>query len=362
MEILTSCIIYLICFSCPSIIVLFSKKLDKHVKTLLILTSLIPAAFLTTYRYDIATDYHTYNSIFNYVKDFSTSEILFSHYPREIGFKMIIKMFRGFSNHYIFGVFGLLTFLPVVYLLKIEIKQSCISLSIALFLYMFYFYPISLNTLRQCLACSFVFVGTNFLFKNKKGLFYIFLILAVGFHYTAVIASIIPVLWNTKQNKTICLRKYLFIIAIIILVLLTWQLILTSLGIKSYLMYATRQSAGSNNTFLIKIGFIFLCFLFRKQLIKYDYRNALYLNLNYLSVLIYSFGYLYPYIIRSAWYFDYSSIWLVSSLPFVVSKNNLIRIICLLIIISFCLFWFFGVECGLAKGNITTYLPVKFVF
>lgn len=362
MDILTSCLIYFICFSFPSFVTLLSKNFSKSIRIFILLIGITPVVIFTFIRYGVATDYFNYDKIFTYVKDYRFSEVInFNNYPREIGFKLIIKMFDGVSNSIIFGIFGLLTIIPVITILKEKYNKSIIALSLSIIYYLFMFYSISLNALRQCLACSFVLLGIVYLFKQKKWCFYIFLIVAVLFHYTASIAIIIPLFWDVKNNKNINLKRLSVLLGIMFLGLIFWQIIVKSIGLDTYLRYIDLKSSGNNYSFYIKLLFTSVCLLYRKKLVNYDYRNSLYINLSIITLFISAFGFVCPFIIRCSWYFEYTNIFIITSFPYVISKNNLIRLACFISIVIFCMTWFFGVECGLLSGNLSGFLPVRFL-
>src|SRR5690606_27952128 len=108
----------------------------------------------------------------------------------------LIIYFNGDFSVLIF-ISTLLVLIPVF----VVAKRFSVSPLMTVFLYYtLYFYFFSLNITRQMIAVSLVLLACMFLIENRKRVFVIFIILASGFHLTAL-SALLLLLLNRIPDK-----------------------------------------------------------------------------------------------------------------------------------------------------------------
>jgi hypothetical protein len=154
--------------------------------SILILTFLF---ILTAFRHeDIGTDTTAYLEIYEWFKvnDFNGRyEPLFAEITR------LLTKYTDNSRVFLI-IFALLAYLPIYFFLKIESKNALYA-SLLFFIIFFIDY---VTMLRQSVALSIVMIGLIFLQKNKVKAFYLCILLAAGFHLSALIGFLFPLLKN----------------------------------------------------------------------------------------------------------------------------------------------------------------------
>lgn len=157
---------------------LIVSKLKKS-KILLLLSFAILFILLAYRSVTVGTDTINYNIQFNVIKSFGFLNIepLWLYLN-----KFAIALGGNFQLVLVFA--SLLTLLPVFYV--VNKKSPLPFLSIFLYLSLYYYF-FSFNIMRQCIAMSFGLLSIMFFNDNKikKSLF--FLLIAVLFHYSAIV-------------------------------------------------------------------------------------------------------------------------------------------------------------------------------
>lgn len=95
---------------------------------------------------------------------------------------------------------------------------------LGMLIYYLMLYNYSLNIIRQCIAVSIVFYAITLLFEKKYKRYFVFTLIAIGFHTSAIIALVfLPMYLLLHQEEKITLRKqmtrgaiFLIILAIVI--------------------------------------------------------------------------------------------------------------------------------------------------
>lgn len=314
---------------------------------------------LGLFRYNIGTDYASYDGIFSYLKDRDWSGILnIFGYPREIGFNSIVKILSSFNNPIIFGFFSFLTLFPILICLAGNYEKRVIAVAFLCYLWMYF--PVSFNALRQCLSCSLLFCGLHSLINNKVKSYLILVILALSIHLSAIVGFLFIFLVDPKSG--LLKKKFVNLFLLITLFfLVSWPFVFKILGVTIYANYANRQTLGYNFSFFIRLFILAILYCFKNKLIFLDKRNSIFIYFQTLATLIGFFGFFYPYIIRMSWYFEYFNIISIASLPKAVN-GNLSKAFVLITIVGFCLFYFYGVQCGfcISKNSLMPYYFIDF--
>ena len=355
MDNTTSLIFYIIIFIISSICIQIGEY-EKKNRILIVIGLAIPIV-VATIRYGVGTDYFNYLGIMK-----STGAINLQKYIVENGFNEIGSYFSyrlGYLSgnyHSMLFLNASLTILPIYFALRRE--KNFFSISLGFLLFLFIYFPTSFNIMMQMMALSFFTLSFKYIFE-RKFYKYIFVILCASmFHSTALVCMPLYLLGDTDKVNKFLNFKYMIAIIIGIFVFLNIEHILIALGeidtFSSYGMYATKDSSGGNRDLLVKIMLFMIVFLFRKNLIKYDKRNALFILLLFFNVLIGFTGIFSPFIKRLGYYFEVVQIYILPMLVR-VSKNKRERALYGMLIILYAIALFILVAYILRQGNIIPY-------
>lgn len=146
----------------------------------------------------------------------------------------------------------LLTFLPIVMAAN-QLKKE-VSISLAVASYLFCFYLATLNIMRQSIACSFILLGTAYLFCNNMKLNFktiLSYLCAIFFHKTGIFGVITVYALCRLSTARIRRKVYYLIYGAIILIPVVLPALFTYLNSKgligqTYVWYG--------NIFLYRIG------------------------------------------------------------------------------------------------------------
>jgi len=198
--------IYVINFTLSAMLLDISKRLkSKFLSCFIFMISVLLPVYLATNRsIDVGIDVRVYilphyslassfDSLLNYLL-FSFANHLEPGYAviNYLGSRMTGDL-RG-----VFFLIEMLVVLPVYY--KIY-KDKNISPLLPAFVFLCIFYNLSLNIARQAIALSIILFAYDYLRNNKKGIFLGYLILAIMFHYSAIIALSFLVIETNEQNR-----------------------------------------------------------------------------------------------------------------------------------------------------------------
>lgn len=182
--------------------------------------TILAILFTWTYIYarrglDIGSDTSGYYKFYQLL---TKSDITLKEYVNQGGdwlfevFRYCInRVSKGNWNVFIF-IMGIFTYLPVLITLRNEKKKNFL-MSILLYIFMFHYYY-GFNAMRQTIAISISFMGYILYFrKNKYIRYFLCMIIAYGFHSTAIFVILVHFL-----SKLSVKSKILWIINILMLV------------------------------------------------------------------------------------------------------------------------------------------------
>ena len=170
----------------------FTEKLSKEVKTYIYVFSYTPIIFTLLYiaglrDVTIGTDTVHYREIFDDPEDIEMGYRLFAEFIKYVGgnFHLFLFLFFFISLSLKVYAFRKVSLYP---LLSICIYSS------------FWFLVYDMNGIRQGLALGFIALSYYFLSVNKKWYFYLSLLGATLFHYSALI--FLPIIFIIKKKCT----------------------------------------------------------------------------------------------------------------------------------------------------------------
>jgi hypothetical protein len=255
------------------------------------------------------------------------------------------------------GTLASLTAIPTYYALKDEYKDICIE--IAFFVFCISYYATAFNITRQFVAVSFVFWGIKYVYKNKLIPFLATVLVATGFHTSALIAVLIWFMWDHKQSCAIKGTKRFGVIIAITIAVIYYQEIITffasSVSIfESYDGYAETSLRGKNRDLYVSILECVITYIIGYQMLQEDEKLDFMFSLLLIATLIGFTGFRHPQVKRIAYYFYMPSrLVLCGYLPYCFAENSILLskiLICSFYVVLFVLTAFI-----LAEGNLVPY-------
>jgi len=266
--------------------------------------TLIPPILIATKRYGIGTDYFSYKAIYD---NYSRVEFIpFTKLSIEYGFYLInylaSQVFNGF-----YGVLFLSSLITLSFIfLAINKFIYQISITFALFITYFVFYPPMLNAIRQMIAVAIAMYSYHFIIERKL-LKYIFcIIIASFFHYTALICIPFYLLGIKTGKGILVVKRTIFYFFCIIIVIALPILLGKITNIAYFNYYMNLYNIGSNakvlNQIILRLPVMIPIIIFSQKLIKADNRYEFYFMLFFIELIFIFLGSYYPRGIRLAYY------------------------------------------------------------
>lgn len=306
----------------------FNKKMLGYIISMLLLF------FFLAIRFDYGNDYMDYYQIFNYIHEGKQS-----YGQSDILYKFLNKVF---PNFYLFiGIISLFYIFIIFELIRRNLNFKQIWFAIVILLINPYLFLIHLSSLRQTIAILFTIIALHFLYEKKFIKFFCFILIAAGFHKSALI--ILPFLFIVFVKRINILLLILIVLSLLFLVLNNGFEFLIEIGIKYFPDYSSYVEQGARNSiYNLLISCVFFTIIIvniNKLKGKQFYYSLLGLISTIFSILTYKLSML----MRIGMYFE---IYLVISLPIIVMsvKNKIFRfliIIFVLLIYGYRYFSFF---------------------
>lgn len=364
---LLSGVFYIICFGLSYILY---KTADKYkntnrlmanvVKMMAILIPVVLAAF----RYNVGTDFRNYNFAITYERNHGWN--YFSYPARvklEIGFWFVVKVAATLfqSNVAVWFVLYLIMFFFLERGFAFYAQTQKYSVEIGYFIFLIYYYSSSLNITRQIIALSIIYYASRFVFENKKR-FFVFVILATLFHYTAIISMVMWVLWDHKNNRPQRKQVMIVIDSVLMIFFLTYKWIyklLCRIPFLDFLRryeYALFNNPGKNRTYIVTVFISLLIIMLWKRLVRLNEKNEFCLQMVLFNLII-GYGALSNKIIfRLSLYFEIFYLILFPQIPYLFTKNS--RNVARVGIALYWLIYFIGVYVIIGNGEIVPYKSI----
>lgn len=298
-EIQTS-IIYLLVIIISAGMMYFATKIEKI--NILGGLGLVLPSLLTSLRYQVGSDYFTYQKLY-----------LIEHNRIDWNFKSLI-----FEKEWLYLLFcrtlpssavttaliGSLTLLLAFYAIQRFLSKEDIALAYFLYLTIFFFQ--SFNIQRQYLAISFFMVAVSYLFSGKRLVYLVFILLAIGFHQSAMITLLLLFFIDKNGEIKTWILKSRFLFYFILLVGIAFLSAILSLVpiFNNYLHYFEPNNAQQNidNSSFIIYGCLFLYGLLIGKINK-SKKVLFYSILITIGIILSLTGFQQQFIKRAALYF-----------------------------------------------------------
>lgn len=232
-----------------------------------LLTILIPSIFAGL-RYGIGTDYYSYQEGFTRIKNYFDVDTEFLY--------LYINKFVAFIGLDFQTVLFITAFITTLFIyLSLKNYQDSIYIGVGMLVYMLMYYQISFNAIRQIAAMAIILFSIKYIHERKLIKFTLFILLAMGFHETALLfypIYFLYFLYGTNKHKLLKIVSF----SILILIMINYSTILFpvissfetfSYYADSYLRTEKEFELGVG-IFFRTLPFILAGFLFRKELTK----------------------------------------------------------------------------------------------
>ncbi|MDD3040118.1 EpsG family protein [Bacteroides sp.] len=315
----------------------------------------------------VGIDTETYSELY---LEIANSEIFFSS-RYELGYVLLNK-FIGFLFPHSPQVFFMIVSIFVLYgYARFIFKYSYITWLSVLFFFLFEYFDLAINLTRQSIAMVLVLYAYDFLITRRKKAFFLLIIIAGLFHYTALLFAIAYIVNFIKFNRQNILYSFVLIFFVYVFAEYFVQLAFGSIGI--YADYANTVYADGNvrlasilNALVILIFIVFT--LLNKQTTKKYFESKLdYANgekmfwLIMLGLLIWVASFYFNQLGRLARYFTVFSIVYIPNLLYLIKQTHIRKYFYWnLFFCCFAIFYYLTIVCFRPEWN--GVYPYKFFF
>lgn len=285
--------IYLFIFALSTLFFYKASRIsDAKQRWLLVLLSILPVALIAGVRDDcIGTD------VLVYGKD-CFLDVYHSRWYSEIDLVWMIRMEPGylFLNYLVsrftdsYNVFfGVLMALQMFFVMKaLLVFRDRMPVWLALFVYYFSYYNISLNQMRQSAACAIVLFACTYAYKRKLLPFLIVVAFACTFHISAFVAFVIyPLFIFLRRTQSYKMMWSMVIMGIVMALLVqkSVDVVLATIGLNAdYAHYFKDSTHGFFITkFLITLPMPMIFFYYRK---RYFRKETIYLAFSLIVMVV----------------------------------------------------------------------------
>lgn len=284
---------------------------------------------------------------------------------------------KTFGNNFVLFKIFIAVFVNLCIFLFFKRNTKYIFSSLLLY-YVYLYFDINFNVLRQSLSLAFFLIACDYLFKKKYNKSYLLIIISILFHNSAIVLIFVPLLALLPINKYFQLSFLILSLTCVILLLIPKEYYLYFLFLSSTddsikdlsTLYLTGDYGNSDFSF-IKIFIQLLIF----YIIAYYYHKSNASNnlliLLYIYIICYIFSYSIPIIGRFKLYFTpFYCIAVCEGLYYFI-KSNKFKFVCekrlILTIIMFLVIfqpikYYFTYNPRLGATNIIQYYPYYSIF
>ncbi len=270
----------------------------------------------------VGTDTTTYVYQFLGKQDRGTLMDIFQNEPEPFYTLLLVFCQKITDSYTIFLlVFALPISLAFALFLKDHTEDYFLSVVIFAVLGIMYF---SMAGLRQTMALGIVLFAFRFAYKRKFFPFLCLCLLAMGFHNTAIIFLLVYPLMNMKVNWT----RWLFVAVALVLGLTRNGLVLR---VANFLLQGDRfdhyfdgsvDSSLSLTLFLIQFLFLFVCYLFKGEVLKKDPQAAIFYHMAFMGLIFQAFTPIRGEFFRISMYFSVALCVLVPKAVLAISDKK----------------------------------------
>lgn len=230
-----------------------------NIKNFFLVFIFICPILLAGLRYDVGTDYLAYLEMYNNIKVFNPIEFWSQQveiYQVEPLFYLLCRMiYLIYDNPIVF--FAICELLIVLFIFEgIKNFNGSQDMLLSFMIFLFAFFPLTLNIIRQAIAMAIIFFAFSLFFKKRYVLTFLAIIFATGFHSTAFLFYTIFLFVKFKNEKWNRLKSIAYLFMILCTPIILKILLLVVSKIPVFDLYFRRYELNFDNGgigFLINI-------------------------------------------------------------------------------------------------------------
>lgn len=207
-------------------------------------------------------------------------------------------------------------------------NRKKISLPMSYLIFMLLYYNRSLNMCRQTIAIVIFLYAIKYIKEKKFFKYLLFILIAVGFHKTALFCLPIYLIIDLLNKKDAPLYRILIIISSLVLVIFYKYIMLFIINIFSFIpsRYVYYVSNANNNLILIelilKVVLLGIVLLFSNKMIEKNDDNKILIFLMILDIILYFIGIHAASAQRLSFYIGYLNIFALAQLKDIFTERS----------------------------------------
>ncbi|MDY3266610.1 MAG: EpsG family protein [Phocaeicola sp.] len=306
-----------------SILDVYTKYINKYHKLYTYLFFTLWIFFMVAFR-DCGFDYDNYKHYFNYITNSVYWESNASDFGVETGYALLNYYCTSFRQLLII----MATLTVGIYFIYIYKKSNYPFISIFLLLGS-YVYPMMMGQYRQALAIGICLIAVEF--RKHKALSIFIILIASLFHVSAFLGLLFLIIPEKEYNWRVYVLLLLFALISNLLLGNIFKDFISSMPtfvedkLDYYTVVEKETKYGLNLAMLLKI-FIFCILWWRKEYLFKDKENIYFLNIYFMSLLIYlGLGFLPQLSGRGSIYFYFFEVIIASRLLY-SEKDKILKL------------------------------------
>jgi len=346
---------YIYSISCKSNKHSFNLKISNSIRfkckfNIWAILAIIPLMLIAGFRYGVGQDYfYTYVPIFQKVLNGDSAKAW-----GDFGYILLNKFVQLFTNDYS-GIFLLTSIIFCIFIfLSIYENSSDIQLSIVLLVCTGYYFCF-LNGIRQMLTVAIFMYAIKYILKNDFKRYLILIILASFIHLSALIYIPVYFIKSVKLNKY---KMLIVIIATFVSASIAKGLFLKLILLTKYSWYINSVYDTQKQGYVIILLNLCILIFAGTNYINNDMKNNLFINLQFLAVLVSAFIGIIPGAHRVLWNFGIASIILIPNNIAKKHNGNARILIKTTVVILYLVYFYYTV--GINNSN--SVLPYRTIF
>lgn len=308
---------------------IIGKEIGRKYSLIHMVVISLPIILLASYRYCVGTDYLRYYTTYNKAAYINISDTVLQYYTNGFnveggmpGIQIIGHLAQLFGSvQLFFGAMEALIIIPALFFFfRFEKSIDC---PFVLFLFLIENITSGFNVIKQYIACSIVLFSLVFVYERKPIKFFITVLVAMLFHFTAFVAIPIYYLWNKRYE--IGTTKKILIVLFSILSIFAVSYFARMIGGR-WEDYTT--SRGSKNlSFFISLAWMFLFIIFSKELTELTPKNDLLVVMYIVGTIFSAIGFWQIFTKRLSIYFLYPSSLIIGQITDAITNKKTRQIV-----------------------------------
>lgn len=231
---------------------------------------------IAAFRYETGMDYETYETIYINIRNGWAENI-------EIGFSTLCRfcIALGGTPQLMFAIMAIAT-IPLLYCAYKRYSPNII-MTLWVFLCFGQMYLNTFNVIRQCFAVALFLYSIQYITLKKPIKYLALICLASTFHTTAILLA--PLYWILNRNW-----GKLVLLSVLVTLILSTRIIINIIYNSPYAIYLAFENYTQDASAINYLYLVISCniFIFSDKLMKNYNDRQIFLNLNFLALLMFS--------------------------------------------------------------------------